>query len=148
VIPYPNNEYEAVRRTLALYPFAVDSRNFDAFDQIFTQDVRTNYSTPINEVIGLENVKKVLADGLGHFTGTHHSYGTQYIAVCTPESAISITYYTANHYFLPWQPGDVQNASAVLYASGRYEDTWTKTDDGSWRIKNRNLVYDGPLITS
>lgn len=136
----------AIRQTLSLYPFAVDTRSYDLFDRIFTADVRTNYSEPINEVVGLDNVKASIASGLDNFAATHHSYGTQYIARCGGTSAISITYFTASHYFLPSRPAQVQNSSAVLYATGRYEDTWQRQRDGSWKIANRNLVYDGPLI--
>lgn len=138
----------AIRRTLSLYPFAVDGRNFAAFDHIFSTDVRANYSEPINELLGLEQVKTAVAAGLDNFASTHHSYGTQYIAACGKTSAISVTYYTASHYFKPSQPAEVQNSSDVLYATGRYEDTWQKQRDGSWKIANRNLVYTGPLIAN
>ena len=136
-----------IRRTLSLYPFAVDGRNFDVFDRIFTTDVRTNYSVPINEVVGLTKVKTTIAAGLDSFAATHHSYGTQYIIGCGKDTAISITYYTASHYFKPSQPGEIENSTAVLYATGRYEDTWHRQQDGSWKIANRNLVYQGPLIS-
>lgn len=137
----------SIRQTLALYPFCVDTLNFDGFDQIFTENVRANYSVPFDVINGREKLKQVLYDAVSKFTATHHSYGTQYIAVCSPTTAISITYYNANQNLQPWSIGDVQNESALIYAFGRYEDTWVKEEDGKWRISNRNLVYDGPLIT-
>jgi hypothetical protein len=146
VRPDPDTE-SAIRSVLSLYPFAVDGKNFEIFDRIFTQDVRTNYSAPINVLVGLDQVKAVIAQGLDNFAATHHSYGTQYIANCGRGSAISVTYFTASHYFHPSQPAEVQNITAVLWATGRYEDTWQRQQDGGWKISNRNLVYTGPLIT-
>ncbi|ETN43286.1 uncharacterized protein HMPREF1541_02445 [Cyphellophora europaea CBS 101466] len=143
--PDPDTE-SAIRQTLSLYPFAVDGRNFDALDRIFTPNVRTNYSEPINEVVGLTNIKAAIAAGLDNFAATHHSFGTQYIVRCAKDSAISVTYYTASHYFHPSKPAEIQNGSEVLYATGRYEDTWERQGDGGWKIANRNLVYQGPLI--
>lgn len=145
VRPDPETE-SVIRSTLSLYPFAVDGRNFEVFDRLFTSDVRANYSEPINVLVGLDQVKTVIASGLNNFAATHHSYGTQYIASCGRGGAISITYFTASHYFKPSKPSEIQNISSVLWATGRYEDTWRKQRDGQWKIANRNLVYTGPLI--
>lgn len=139
---------QAIRNTLALYVYAIDGRRFDIFNRIFVDNVRTNYSEPLNEIIGVENLKTTLAAGLNNFALTHHLLGSTYIFSCGRDTAISVTYYTASHFFLPSNQGDIQSPQNVLYATARYEDSWKKQKDGSWKIINRNNVYSGPMITA
>jgi hypothetical protein len=132
---------EAIRNTLALYPLAIDGLNIDVFDQIFAADARANYSAPIGVLNGIAEIKEKVPAGLSIFAGTHHSYGTQLISICSVTSAVSVTYYTASHFFTPGLGPEIANATAVLYAYGNYQDTWERQGDGTWRITNRNLVY-------
>lgn len=121
----------AIRTKLALYPFAIDSRTFSAFDRIFSDDARANYSYPLGVMEGREAIRKKIQDSLTMFKGTQHTYSTQFIQICkcicsicyplfyhpehhlvmlryrnltnqgNPTSAISITYYTASHFLTP-----------------------------------------------
>jgi hypothetical protein len=50
----------SLQQTLALYPLAIDSKNFAALDQVFAQDVVANYSTGIGVLNGLPTVISVL----------------------------------------------------------------------------------------
>ena len=135
-----------LRQSLSLYIFAIDSRKFDHFDRMFTPDVRTNYSEPLGEIIGIDNLKAKLAGSIDRFESTQHSLGTQHFASCGSDSALSVSYYVARHFFKTSTTSMMQNSSAVLTATARYEDVWHKQDDGSWRITNRNNVYMGPFI--
>ena len=87
-----------IRSTLALYPLAIDGKNFAALSRVFTPDVVANYSAPLNVITGLSTVQAVLKQSL-MYIDTQHSYGTQVIEVlaggCT---AKSVTYYTATHF--------------------------------------------------
>ncbi|TGO63761.1 hypothetical protein BCON_0011g00580 [Botryotinia convoluta] len=136
---------ETIRNTLSLYAFAIDGRNWQAFSRVFASDARANYSEPIPVLYGLQNITDAVAAQIIPFAGTHHRYGTQYIAICSPASAISITYLEASHFFLPDTAPVVEDDSHVLFATGRYEDTWRKAN-GTWKIVNRNFVFIGPLI--
>ncbi|KAF7940474.1 uncharacterized protein EAE98_000601 [Botrytis deweyae] len=136
---------ETIRNTLSLYAFAIDGRNWQAFSRVFAPDARANYSEPLPVLYGLQNITDAIAAQVTQFTGTHHRYGTQYIAICSPTSAISVTYLEASHFFLPHTSPVIEDDSNTLFATGRYEDTWKKTN-GIWKIVNRNLVFIGPFI--
>ena len=55
---------EAIRQTLAIYPLAIDGRNFEALRKVFTTDVRANYSDPIGALNGVQAVIDTLAPRL------------------------------------------------------------------------------------
>ncbi|KAH6659166.1 hypothetical protein BKA67DRAFT_529341 [Truncatella angustata] len=137
---------EAIRNTLAIYVFAIDGRNWDAMARVFAPNARANYSAPLGVSNGVANITASISSGINTFAGTQHRYGSQYINICSLSSAISVTYFEASHYFVPDLGPAVVDDNQVLYANGRYEDTWARQIDGSWKIVNRNLVYMGPLI--
>lgn len=53
-------DYVSIQNTLALYPFAIDSKDFGLLNQVFTQDIVANYSAPLNVLTGLAEVQNVL----------------------------------------------------------------------------------------
>lgn len=138
----------AIRNTLALYPLAVDGKNFAAFSEIFTRDVYTNYSAPLNVLTPLSVLEATIKASLAPVT-TQHQYGTQLIDLLygdlTPRSesgcegptqAVSVSYFTATHF----GKGAYEGQSLIAY--GQYQDSWVKNvSAGTWRIAVRNLVY-------
>ncbi|CAI7569724.1 hypothetical protein N7533_002005 [Penicillium manginii] len=130
---------DAIRNTLAIYPFAIDGKNFDALSKVFTADATANYSAPLNVLHPLTTIQSSLKASLVCVT-TQHLYGTQWIDVLSPTTARSVTYYQASHF------GKGSSANQALYAYGQYQDNWERQTGGSWRIVHRNLVYMGPLI--
>ena len=133
---------EAIRQTLALYPFAIDGKNWASLARIFTTDARANYSDPLGVLNGTDQIISVLTQSLSMFVSTQHLYGTQYIEVCSGSSAVSVTYYRAAHFFAPIVSGTTAvNTTEVLWAYGQYQDSWARQPDGTWKISNRNLVY-------
>ena len=131
---------DAIRNTLAQYPFAIDDKNFDRLDRVFTEDAVANYGAPIGVLAGLPAIKTI-ADGLAQFNRTHHSYGTQYIKICSPISAIAITYFTSSQFLTAEVGATLVPDTKVLYAYGQYQDTLAKQNDGTWKITYRNQVY-------
>ena len=87
-----------IHNTLALYPLAVDGKNFAALNRIFTCDVVANYSAPLNVIIGLYSLQAVLNESLSYVI-TQHSLATQVIDVLKGgRAAKSVTYFTATHF--------------------------------------------------
>jgi hypothetical protein len=132
---------ESIRQTLALYALAIDGRNFEALRKVFASDVRANYSDPIGVLNGVQAIIDTLPPGLNNFPSTQHLLGTQFIQVCGLQSAVSVTYFQASHFFTPYT--GVQNPvgnDQVLIDRAQYQDTWARQKDGSWKITNRNLV--------
>lgn len=125
---------EAVRNTLAIYPFAIDGKNFDALSKVFTTDAVANYSAPLNVLTPLSTIQSVLETSLACVT-TQHLLGTQWIDILSPITAKSVTYFRAAHF------GKGAAEDHVYYAYGQYQDHWGRQVDGTWRIFHRNLVY-------
>lgn len=63
-VGYPQDPtiIEQIRNTLALYPLAVDGKDFGALDLVFTQDVVANYSAPLNVISPLSTLKSEIQD--------------------------------------------------------------------------------------
>jgi ketosteroid isomerase-like protein len=129
-----SNDVEAVRATLALYPLAIDGKNFAALNLVFTTNAVANYSAPLNVLSPLSTIQSVLQASLNPVT-TQHAFGTQLIDMLSCDSAFSVTYYTATHF------GRGPFLGKTVTAFGQYQDVWAKQKDGSWKINHRNLVY-------
>lgn len=139
-----DNTEAAIRRTLALYPLAIDGRVFSSLANIFAPDAVANYSAPIGVLTGPDEIASSLEVATASFLGTQHLLGTTNIRVCKEgKKAISVAYYTAIHFLAQngtVGPGDIVGFNSVLYAYGQYQDTWEKRG-GDWKIVYRNLVY-------
>ncbi|ETN41353.1 uncharacterized protein HMPREF1541_03288 [Cyphellophora europaea CBS 101466] len=136
---------EAIRQTLALYALALDGRNFEALRKVFTTDVRANYSDPIGVLDGVQAIIDTLPPGVTSFASTQHHYGSQYIHICGRNTAVSVTYFQATHFFTPYAGvTNPVNNSQVLIDKAQYQDLWARQGDGTWKITNRNLVRMGP----
>ncbi|CAI7582416.1 unnamed protein product [Penicillium glandicola] len=122
-----------------IYAFAIDGKEFDTLDKVFTTDATANYSTPLNVLAPLTTIQSVLSTSLECVT-TQHLLGTQRIDVLSPITANSVTYFRAAHF----GKGDL--ADQVAYAYGQYQDNWQRQATGTWRIVHRNLVYMAPVI--
>ncbi|KAL4866918.1 hypothetical protein BDV12DRAFT_172267 [Aspergillus spectabilis] len=131
---------ESIRKTLALYPLAIDGKDFDALSLIFTEDVVANYSAPLGILTPLSNIQETLSASLA-CVSTQHSFGTQLIDVVSPFEATSITYYQASHFGL--REGFT---GEVATAYGQYQDFWRRQGDGTWKVASRNLVYMSEVI--
>ena len=132
---------EAIRQTLAIYALAIDGRNFEALRKVFTTNTRANYSDPIGVLNGVQAIIDTLPPGLTAFASTQHFLGTQYIDICSLTTAVSVTYFQASHFFVPYTGiGNTINGSQVLIDKAQYQDTWARQRDGTWKITNRNLV--------
>lgn len=136
---------EAIRQVIALYAFAIDGRNWGALSKVFTENARANYSDPIGVVVGLQNIINALEPGLLNFASTQHFMGTQYIDICSLTTAVSVTYFQASHFFVPYTGiQNTINGSQVFIDKSQYQDTWARQTDGTWKITNRNLLRMGP----
>ncbi|KAL4918311.1 hypothetical protein BDW62DRAFT_200937 [Aspergillus aurantiobrunneus] len=130
---------ESIRRTLALYPLAIDGKDFAALSHVFAPGAVANYSAPLNVLTPLQTIQDTLSASLSCVT-TQHSLGTQVIDILSPVSARSVTYYTAAHFGM----GALSDQVAV--AHGQYQDLWERQGHGGWRVVVRDLVYMSEVI--
>ena len=96
-----------ILNTLSLYPLAIDGKNFAALSLVFTEDVTTNYSEPLNILTPLATVKVVLEESLRPVI-SQHSYGTQIVEVLGECEARSVSYFTASHFGVGKYVGQVR----------------------------------------
>ncbi len=98
-----------IRNTLAHYPLALDGKNFDALDLVFTKDAVANFSAPLNVLYGLDQIKLVVKQTLAPVL-SQHAYGTQVVEVlASGDRAKSVTYFTASHFGRGNHTGKVRN---------------------------------------
>ncbi|KAH8669183.1 hypothetical protein BX600DRAFT_435680 [Xylariales sp. PMI_506] len=131
---------ESIRSTLLLYSLAVDGKNWDVLDNVFTPDARANYSKPLGVLEGLPNIKSSLSNFLDAFPHTQHHLSTSIINTCG-DSAVSVTYLTAAHFLTDELGPTVANDNKAVYAHGMYQDTWNFQNNNTWKIFNRNLIF-------
>lgn len=133
---------QAIRDTLALYPLALDGRNFDVLDEVFAPDVQASYMGPLGNFTSLQDLKTGLAAVFSGLTSTQHNYGTQIVSIHSPTSAVSVTYVHASHFTNtePIGSGLVSDTN-VFYGFAQYQDSWARQDDGLWKITNRITIY-------
>lgn len=61
----------SLQQTLALYPLAIDGKNFSALSAVFAPNVVANYSAPLNVIYGLEAVEAALQAALAPVNSQH-----------------------------------------------------------------------------
>ncbi|KAL4963783.1 nuclear transport factor 2 family protein [Aspergillus stella-maris] len=130
---------ETIRKTLALYPLAIDGKNFTALSSVFAPDAVANFSSPLGVLSPLSDIQETLRQSLTCVT-TQHSLGTQLIDVLDVYRARSVTYYTAEHFRRS------EEGYGVVTAHGQYQDEWVRMGDGTWRIVVRNLVFMSEIM--
>ncbi|KAH6644508.1 hypothetical protein C7974DRAFT_419985 [Boeremia exigua] len=142
-------DIEDIRQTLSQYAIIIDGRSFESLPDVFTADATADYSAPLGVLTGVEAIKTTLSASLAQFPGTQHLLGTQRIRICDKNTAVSATYFQATHFLRPNATvgaAGIEDDSDTLYAFAQYQDSWVKRD-GLWKIRYRNVVYMGPLIT-
>lgn len=86
-----------ILNTLSLYPLAIDGKDFGALSLVFTADVYTNFSAPLNVLTPLTVVQAGISQALA-FVDTQHLYGTQIVDIQNDCQARSVSYFTATHF--------------------------------------------------
>lgn len=71
----------SLQQTIALYPLAVDGKNFSALSAVFAPNVVANYSAPLNVIYGLEAVEATLQAALAPVITQHalSTFSVQYL---------------------------------------------------------------------
>lgn len=138
--------YDSIRRTLAIYAFAVDTRSAPLFvDRVFTSNATARYDG-LGTLTGASTIANTLKQALEP-VNTQHQLTTQVIDVhvdsesgtgAPPVAANATTYFQASHF------GKGAYAGQVYWTFGRYEDSlvWVggSGDSGGidgWRIQQK-----------
>ena len=116
----------AIQDAIARYAVTVDSRDFDALDDLFTADARIDFTAFGGPVGSVSEIKNFLADSLGLFQRTQHLMGLPVIDL-DGDRATART---------PCTNPMVLTDGQVWLIGLWYDDELVRAD-GSWRFASR-----------
>jgi hypothetical protein len=122
------SDKEAITHAINLYAFAVDTQRWELFSDVFTPDIRADYS-PSAQWTDLETFKRDFAAYHEPFDGTQHVM-TNHLINVAGDNAQAVTY---GHWRLIRKG---LGGGEFWEGNGWYDDLLVKTAAG-WRIKER-----------
>jgi hypothetical protein len=114
----------------AAYSHAIDTRDFDALDRVFTKDAFIDYTAFGGSAGGLEETKAFLRKALAMFGGFQHMVATSQVKLSGNRAAAKT---------ICWNPMVVKRPGGeehVFFCGLWYHDEYLRTLDG-WRITKR-----------
>ena len=119
-----------IQELLTAYAHAIDERDIDALDDMFTPDAEIDYSSTGGMKGGLGEIKPFLNASLALFKASQHY-------VTNPK--ITLTGDTASSKCLLFNPMvmDRDGVSHTLFIGAWYHDELVRTENG-WRISKRS----------
>ena len=127
-----------IRDLVTAYTRAVDSRDWDALDQVFTSDAVLDYSSVGGPVDSLDVVKPWIEQGLRGFDRYQHVIGQVAIELPAPEQAQVGDTARATAYLVNPMVAKAPDGTETLWeVGGYYHHDLVRTPDG-WR--SRSLV--------
>ena len=121
---------EAIKRLKARYFRMMDVKDWDAFRNVFTDDVVIDTTASGGNVItGAAAFVAFLQDAIGDVLTVHHGH-TPEIELTSPSTATGVW---AMEDMLRWPNG------SELHGTGHYHETYEKVD-GTWRIATSTLT--------
>jgi hypothetical protein len=117
---------------LVRYCTAIDSKQYDDLDCVFTREAIIDYTSAGGICGTLPEIKKWLSEVLCLFPMTQHVVGNVVVKIEGDRATSRCVFF--NPMGLP--PPEGKKGLRVLLFGGYYNDTLTRTDDG-WRICQR-----------
>lgn len=119
-----------IQDLLARYCEAIDSRNFDDLDDLFTADAMIDYTEAGGEKGSLAETKAFLAKALEKFTGMQHMIGLPLIVLDGDKANVKTALYNP---MVMSQAGKPHTFFVGMW----YIDEMVRTESG-WRISKRS----------
>lgn len=118
-----------IQDLITRYAYAIDDRNWDGLDQIFTEDAVIDYRAAGGPVGTLPETKAFLAEAMAQFSAFQHLSTTSDIVINGDEARART---------ILFNPMVMQHEGEerVFFIGLWYEDEFRRTADG-WRIKAR-----------
>lgn len=118
-----------IQDILAEYCHAIDTQNFSALDDVFTQDAIIDYTAVGGAKGNLQETKAYLERALSKFTGMQHMLGLPQIKIQGDKADVRTICFNPMVVNQDGQPH-------VFFVGIWYVDKWVRTPDG-WRIQHR-----------
>ena len=119
-----------IQDLLVAYSYAIDSRDFEALDEVFTPDAWIDYTVFGGSAGTLEETKKFLTEAMPMFSSFQHMVSTSKVDI-DGDTATAKTI-CHNPMVMPLGDDKVQ----VFYCGLWYVDELVRTPEG-WRITKR-----------
>lgn len=119
-----------IQDLLVAYSYAIDSSDWDALDDVFTEDAWIDYSAFGGSAGNLADTKKFLAESMPMFRSFQHMVGTSQVRIEGDTAHVKTICH--NPMVMPVRDDKVQ----VFYCGLWYVDEMVRTADG-WRIRKR-----------
>ncbi len=131
------DEIATIVNLINLYPVAVDAQNWDLLDQVFTDDVCTDFGGPA-VFHGLAALKQAFAAIHEPFAATQHVTTNHQVVLIDDDTASCLSYVHGR--FIR----DVPDGGNMFESTGWYDDQLVRTEHG-WRIRHRacRTVWSG-----
>jgi len=124
------DDIEAIKRLKARYFRTMDTKDWGAMREVFTDDVILDTTDSGGDVMtGADELMAFLQPTLAEAITVHHGH-TPEIELTSPTTAVGIW---AMEDMLRWPDG------TTLHGYGHYHETYEKAD-GVWRIKSSKLT--------
>ncbi len=135
----------AIDDLLIRYTTALDTRQLDLLDQVFTADAQIDYATSGGIKGNREDLKRWFREeAFVPFTSWQHHLTNMAVELDGDAATGRTSVYNPLAFI------DEEGASAVLHVGAWYDDRFARTADG-WRITERSLGMawtDGPFPTT
>jgi 3-phenylpropionate/cinnamic acid dioxygenase small subunit len=115
---------------LSRYAWALDSKDFDGLDDVFTPDARLDYTSAGGEAGAYPEVKAWLAKVLPHFPAYQHLVTNHQITL-DGDTATS-----RSEFYNPMVTAAGDGTRGIFFVGGEYHDRIVRTPVG-WRIAER-----------
>jgi 3-phenylpropionate/cinnamic acid dioxygenase small subunit len=132
-----------IEQVLRAYAWALDAKEFDGLDEVFTPDAFLDYTTAGGIKGDYPEVKAWLASVLPHFPAYQHLISN--VEVTFDPGSDTATSRAA--FYNPMGHDKADGTRVYFHCGGEYRDQWIRTTDG-WRIKDRfeqTVWMDGEL---
>jgi hypothetical protein len=115
---------------LTRYAWALDSKQFDELDRVFTPDAHIDYTSSGGEAGAYPDVKAWLAKVLPHFPAYQHLVTNKQITIDGDQAT------SRSEFYNPMIMSKPDDTTSIFFVGGEYHDQLVRTPDG-WRITNR-----------
>jgi hypothetical protein len=125
-----------IQDLLTAYSHAIDTRDWDALDSVFTPDAHIDYTEMGGSAGSLEETKEFLRKAMVNFSSFQHMVATSKIDFegPGPDGRDVAKGRTICHNPMVIDKGE--GKTHVFFCGLWYRDTFVRTEDG-WRIKER-----------
>jgi 3-phenylpropionate/cinnamic acid dioxygenase small subunit len=119
-----------IEDVLTRYAWALDSKQFDELDGVFTPDAHIDYTSSGGEAGAYPDVKAWLTKVLPHFPAYQHLVTNKQITIDGDQAT------SRSEFYNPMVMDQRDGTTSIFFVGGEYHDKLVRTASG-WRITNR-----------